>query len=693
MTNPSLDDIRVDLRSEHFDTVKRAYADLKARDPRLIKRLAADLYWDKDGYICGFPDGRMQGIDVWNAPHVLWVAWSLLRDGGVLAEQREIKIHGLREVVFLKGLEKLETLDLTSIKLDSLSFLPSLSSVKHLKISGERLQPAALEEPLLHQLKRITIEGWTPEMLAALAANPSVSLDVFHVVSLSSAPATSRLIWPKTAVLQLDCPLTPAAGAANHVRVRAVDLRSVADAAYCEALAGNRTVRCLRSISFHEVPLPGSGRALQAERLAHVQKVLRVDLVRKHGRLRRTEWGYDPDTGQWFSPERQRRAHPETGRIRQLKAMDDDLSALGDSGDIHGFDCVDIHAICSPGLLALLQSMKPGCLRELHLVDVWEGKKGSVFSEYFAPHTEDRAPTSITVGNDITFNPSPLVFLAKALAEAPGLQGLSSLKMDNFCFQDFSFDVFCALAPLETLEVLSLRANLLTAGAGAVFAKHAAKLSRLRHLDLGGEGRHRPGHRGNAIGLEGVSALAASPLAGQLEYLDVRDNDITFDAHPLLYDPAVFPRLRWLRPKSAQHDDVKERHETTDYITALQQVLDQHPNAVVNGIWKIKAEEYRRRARAAHRWDRSVGPEGMTILARGSTVTIWLMIRWAEREILVYYFDRHQFSDRYFTLSLTEDQFYLLRCASWPMSLPMPDVKKDLEGLTPHCHHFRWDWS
>ena len=66
--------------------------------------------------------------------------------------------------------------------------------------------------------------------------------------------------------------------------------------------------------------------------------------------------------------------------------------------------------------------MKPGRLRALHLVDVWTGEAGSVFSKYFAPHSDAPSMTSITIGNDIVFNPSPLCLLAKALAEAPGLQ-------------------------------------------------------------------------------------------------------------------------------------------------------------------------------------------------------------------------------------------------------------------------------
>ena len=257
MTKPSLDDIRVGLRSVNFEEVKHAYAGLKSRAPRLIKWLAEDLYWDDEGYICGFPDGRVEGIDVWNAPHVLWVAWSLLRDSGVLAEQRALTLHGLREVVFLEGLETLQTLDLTPLALASFSFLASVPSVRHLKLSGARLQPEALGDPALAQLKHITIEGWTPEQLAVLAANLAVSLDVFQVVSLPhrSTTSTVRLTWPRTSVLRLDCPVTLDMGEANHHRVRAVEDRSVANAVFCEALAANRTVRCLRSITFHELSL------------------------------------------------------------------------------------------------------------------------------------------------------------------------------------------------------------------------------------------------------------------------------------------------------------------------------------------------------------------------------------------------------------------------------------------------------
>jgi hypothetical protein len=696
MDDNKLQAIREGLRSENLDDVRQAYAELREHAPRLIEWLAEGLYWDDGGYICGFPDGRVEGIDVCDTPFGLWVAWSLLRDSGVLAKQTEIKLHGLREVVFLEGLDQLETLDLRSVAIDGFAFLASVPSVRHLRLAGSRMQPAALADPALARIRQITIEGWKPEALEALASNPEVSLDVLHVASLFpiSSKSTVQLIWPKTSVLRIDCPLKPKLGEANYAQVRAVELRPVADVAFCEALAANTTVRCLRSVTFCELPASGSGQVLQAEGLSHIRKVLNVDLVRKHGGLRRREWGYDPGDMTWFSPERQRKARPERGVPERLEAMDQALVALGAQGDIHGFDTVDIHAIACPGLLELLQVMKPGHLRQLHLIDVWEGPTGSVFSGYLAPHDGDSALEKLSVGDDIVFNPSPACFLAKALAEAPGLAGVVSLKLDNFIFRDLSFDVFCALAPLETVETLSLRANLLTEGAGDVLAKHAAKMPRLRHLDLGGDCKHRPGHGGNRLGFAGVSAIAASPLAMQLEYLDLSDNEVTASADPVLDDEGVFPRLRVLRPATPERaESLRQRHQPTDHVTALQQVLDQHPRAVINRMWKIKAESYRRRNRGNHRWDHSAGPEGMTILKTGSTVTVWLMIRWSERQIVVYYFDHHQFDDSHFTLPLTEEQLYVLRCATWPKTLPMPDVKRDLEGRAPRLPYFAWDWS
>lgn len=191
-----------------------------------------------------------------------------------------------------------------------------------------------------------------------------------------------------------------------------------------------------------------------------------------------------------------------------------------------------------------------------------------------------------------------------------------------------------------------------------------------------------------------MSAIAASSLARQLEHLGLSDIEITSDACRTIYDSEVFPRLRWLRPKISEYRaEFGQRHETTDWVAALQQVFDPHPRAVINRVWRLKAEEYGRPRDTDVEWRHSVGPEEMTILRKRGTVTVWVMVRWTERQIVVYYFDAHTCSTRHYILPLTEDQLYLLRRATWPRSRPMPDVQEDLHGLNPLCDYFPWDWS